>query len=248
MKILVLNDELEILTTMSRCFSIGWPDAEKLTASDARSGLDIFEKERPDIVIIDIVLPDINGIEVCGILRQKSKVPIIMLTGRMQETDIVRCFEKGADDYIIKPFGHSELMARIKAVLWRYQSMMPSYELGVDVFLNARHYVTNGSQGPTHCHSWRIQARLAGNPIADHNTLIGFADAKKIVQNKLNRYNDTLLNQIAPFDKIMPTTENIAAVFYEEVNGAFSNPELRLSSICVWESPTNYVLYRGNGH
>jgi len=248
MKILIFNNQSEILNKITQCFSTGWPDAEVITAPSAGVGLDLFEKEKPDIVILDAGLPDIDGIEVCGMLRQRSKVPILMLTVGIQEGDIVRCLEKGADDYINKPFEPQELIARIRMVLWRSRSEGPSYELGVDVFLNARHYVSNGEKGPTHSHSWRIQARLAGNPSAEHNTLIGFADAKLIVQKKLNRYNEALLNQVAPFDKIVPTTENIAVALYDEINSAFSSPELKLTSICVWESPTNYVLYRGNRH
>ncbi len=126
MKILIIDDDPQILETVAMCFSVGWPDAQIIPAPNGKRGLDLLEQESPDIVILDIGLPDMDGIEVCGMLRQRSEVPILMLTARTQEADIVRCLEKGADDYIKKPFGYLELIARIKTVLRRCQSVVPS--------------------------------------------------------------------------------------------------------------------------
>jgi DNA-binding response OmpR family regulator len=90
-----------------------------LTAGDGDAGLDLAERQHPDLVIIDLMLPKLDGWEVCRRLRQTSEVPVIMLTARAEEVDRVAGLTLGADDYVVKPFSPRELMARIKAVLRR---------------------------------------------------------------------------------------------------------------------------------
>ena len=90
-----------------------------LTAADGISGLDRARKERPDLVILDLMLPEMDGWEVCRRLRQASDVPIIMLTARGDEIDRVSGLSLGADDYVVKPFSPRELVERVKAVLRR---------------------------------------------------------------------------------------------------------------------------------
>jgi DNA-binding response OmpR family regulator len=92
-----------------------------LTATDGRSGLDWAGKERPDLIILDLMLPEIDGWEVCRRIRQTSDVPIIMLTARGDEIDRVSGLSLGADDYVVKPFSPRELVERVKAVLRRMQ-------------------------------------------------------------------------------------------------------------------------------
>ena len=92
-----------------------------LTAADGISGLDRARKERPDLVILDLMLPKMDGWEVCRRLRQASDVPIIMLTARGDEIDRVSGLSLGADDYVVKPFSPRELVERVKAVLRRIQ-------------------------------------------------------------------------------------------------------------------------------
>ena len=92
-----------------------------LTAADGISGLDRARKERPDLVILDLMLPEMDGWEVCRRLRQASDVPIIMLTARGDEIDRVSGLSLGADDYVVKPFSPRELVERVKAVLRRIQ-------------------------------------------------------------------------------------------------------------------------------
>src|SRR4051795_8126268 len=87
-----------------------------------RECLDIVERERPDLVVLDIGLPDIDGFEVCRRIRTRSQVPIIMLTARDDEVDRVAGLEVGADDYVAKPFSARELVARVKAILRRADS------------------------------------------------------------------------------------------------------------------------------
>lgn len=95
-----------------------------LTAMDGRQGLDTALKEKPDLILLDIMLPEINGYEVCSRIREKGlEMPIIMLTAKDQESDIVLGLNLGADDYVTKPFSHRELAARIRAVLRRGQDV-----------------------------------------------------------------------------------------------------------------------------
>ena len=90
-----------------------------LTAGDGEAGLALAEKQHPDLVILDLMLPKLDGWEVCRRLRQTSEVPVIMLTARAEEVDRVAGLTLGADDYVVKPFSPRELMARVKAVLRR---------------------------------------------------------------------------------------------------------------------------------
>lgn len=90
-----------------------------LSAADGRAALALARQERPDLVVLDLTLPGLDGLDVCRILRQESDVPIIMLTARAEETDRLNGLELGADDYITKPFSPRELVARVRAVLRR---------------------------------------------------------------------------------------------------------------------------------
>lgn len=92
---------------------------QTLTAGDGEQGLNLAEHYHPDLVILDLMLPNVDGWEVCRQLRQKSKVPVIMLTARGEEIDRVAGLTLGADDYVVKPFSPRELVARVVAVLRR---------------------------------------------------------------------------------------------------------------------------------
>lgn len=119
MKVLAVDDDPDIIEAVGICFALRWPEVELVQAPDGTTALQQYDAERPDVVILDIGLPDISGLEVCNRLREVTDVPIIMLTARDSELDMVKGLETGADDYITKPFSHLELLARIKAVLRR---------------------------------------------------------------------------------------------------------------------------------
>ena len=121
MKALIVDDDPDIREVVSLCFEVRWPGMTVLTAQDGSTGLKSFEREGADLVILDLGLPDMDGLDVCRKLREKSNVFIIMLTVRDQTGDIVRGLEAGADDYITKPFDQMELLARTNAVLRRGQ-------------------------------------------------------------------------------------------------------------------------------
>jgi len=116
-KILVVDDEKKIVDIVA--FNLQKEGYEVVVARDGEYCLAAFEKERPDLVILDIMMPKMDGFEACRKIREKSQVPIIMLTARAEEVDKVLGLELGADDYMVKPFGVRELLARVKANLRR---------------------------------------------------------------------------------------------------------------------------------
>ncbi len=116
-KILVVDDESAILQTLR--FNLERSGYIVSTAGDGRTAIALAASERPDLVIMDIMLPILDGIEACKEIRKSSSVPIIMLTAKDQEIDKVLALELGADDYVTKPFGLHEFLARVKARLRR---------------------------------------------------------------------------------------------------------------------------------
>jgi two-component system KDP operon response regulator KdpE len=126
MKILVVDDEPEVIESVRLGFALQWREVDFVGASSGEAALDAVEGERPDIVLLDVGLPDIDGFEVIRQIRAFSDVPIVMLTARDDWMDKVRGLELGADDYVTKPFNHLELIARIKAVLRRLEMPAPA--------------------------------------------------------------------------------------------------------------------------
>ncbi len=125
MKILVVDDDPDVVEAISLSFGLQWPESHIVPAQDGRAALRAFERERPDVILLDIGLPDIDGFEVTRHIRERSDVPILMISAHGEEIDKVRGLELGADDYVTKPFGYLELSARIRAVLRRMQSPAP---------------------------------------------------------------------------------------------------------------------------
>jgi len=116
-KILVVDDEAPIIEVLR--YNLRRAQYEVLVAWDGQQALDVARRERPDLIILDLMLPQLDGIEVCKILRRECDVPIIMLTARDEEGDRGVGLELGADDYVVKPFSVRELLARVKNVLRR---------------------------------------------------------------------------------------------------------------------------------
>lgn len=115
--ILVVDDEPAVLDML--VYNLRRANYEVLTAVDGRTALRLAHDNQPDLILLDLMLPEVDGLDVCRELRRTSQIPIIMLTARDEEVDRVVGLELGADDYICKPFSVRELMARIKAVLRR---------------------------------------------------------------------------------------------------------------------------------
>lgn len=117
-KILVVDDEKNIVDIIK--FNLKKEGYEVITASNGREAIEKNEAEKPDLIMLDIMMPEIDGYEACRKIREKYNTPIIMLTARAEELDKVLGLELGADDYMVKPFEPKELTARVKAVLRRY--------------------------------------------------------------------------------------------------------------------------------
>ena len=128
MKILIVDDEPDVIKVITMSFRMQQPAWEVISAEDGPEALDLLEQEGPDVVLLDIGLPDMNGFEVLESMRLFSDVPIIMLTVRDDELSKVQGLELGADDYVTKPFSHLELLARVRAVLRRAQSLPLTHE------------------------------------------------------------------------------------------------------------------------
>jgi DNA-binding response OmpR family regulator len=116
-KVLIVEDEPTLLETLE--YNLTRQGYEVYTAADGLTALDVARQERPDVIVLDVMLPGIDGFEVCRILRRGMNVPILMLTARADEVDKIVGLEVGADDYLTKPFSMRELMARVKALLRR---------------------------------------------------------------------------------------------------------------------------------
>jgi DNA-binding response OmpR family regulator len=120
MKVLVVDDDVDLLDLTA--YALRREGYTVSAATDGQQALHRWESDRPDIVLLDVNLPKLNGFEVCRRIRHESETPIIMLTARDEEEDVVRGLQLGADDYVTKPFSAKQLTARMKAVLRRSQA------------------------------------------------------------------------------------------------------------------------------
>ena len=126
MRILVVDDEPDVVESIRLGFDLQWREVEVLGAGTGESALDAVEQQVPDIVLLDVGLPDLDGFAVLTRIRAFSDVPVVMLTARDDAMDKVKGLELGADDYVTKPFNHLELMARVRAVLRRHDMPAPA--------------------------------------------------------------------------------------------------------------------------
>ena len=122
-KILVVDDELDIVKVV-RAY-LEQAGFRVVTASDGQQALAVFRHEKPDLVVLDLNLPKMDGLDVCRAIRREGNTPVIMLTARVEETDKLIGLEIGADDYIVKPFSPREVVARVRTVLRRSTSAAP---------------------------------------------------------------------------------------------------------------------------
>lgn len=126
MKVVVADDEADVREVVAAIITLHWSEGEIIHAADGESAVQRFYDHAPDLMILDVSMPGLNGLEALRRVRQISDVPVILLSVRGTEIDKVRGFELGADDYVTKPFGHLELLARARAVLRRAQMVTPN--------------------------------------------------------------------------------------------------------------------------
>ena len=150
MKILIVDEEPDVVRLITVSFGMQQPNWEVISAGDAEEAFAALEREQPALVLLDVGLPDMDGFQILENLRRYSDVPVIMLTVRDDELSKVRGLELGADDYITKPFSHLELLARVRAVLRRTQTLPLTHEETLvfdDLVIDfARREVTKGGE------------------------------------------------------------------------------------------------------
>ncbi len=136
MKVLIIEDDPGSIEIVSLIFKVSRPDIQLFSAIFGKVGVDIVKKENPDIVILDLGLPDIDGFEVIKRLRLFSNIPIIVLTVRGEENDVVKALELGANEYMIKPFRQLEFLARINNAICKSDALQekPYLNLGLYKF------------------------------------------------------------------------------------------------------------------
>ena len=115
MKVLVIEDNPEIIETISQIIDLRWTEANLISTRLGQAGVELVEKEHPDLVILDLGLPDMDGYQVLRQIRRFSDVLLIILTARGEEDNRIKGLQEGADDYIVKPFSAGELVVRMKS-------------------------------------------------------------------------------------------------------------------------------------
>ncbi|MEW6143350.1 MAG: response regulator transcription factor [Chloroflexota bacterium] len=133
LKVLMIEDNPDIVESVSLVLRLRWPEAHLTGAAEGGQGLTMARSQSPDLIILDLGLPDMDGFKVLEDIRNFTDKPIIILTARAGEMDKLKGLETGADDYITKPFSHTELLARMRAVLRRAERF--KFEGGVKPFI-----------------------------------------------------------------------------------------------------------------
>ena len=178
-RILIVDDDIGVVKALRA--NLQAKDCEVLTAMDGTEALQVIDREVPDLIILDIMMPRMDGLEVCRQLREWSAIPIIMLSARHDVEEKAKCLNSGADDYMTKPFGINELIARVRAVLRRTSDVgtvvnTPNFTSG-DLQINfaARQVVKAGSEvklTPTE-YTLLQELTLGAGKVFTHATLLG---------------------------------------------------------------------------
>lgn len=181
-KILIVDDEAVVRKLIQ--YHLGGEGYQVISAADGCSALNLVQTEKPQLVILDILLPDVDGIEICREIRRDNNMPVIFLTSKNDSSDVVLGLGVGGDDYIIKPFKPQEMLARVKAHLRRYlmpgtagnasgQEKILRYP-GLEINLTGRTVRVNGTPVNLTAKEFDLLALLARNPnrVFDHNQLL----------------------------------------------------------------------------
>jgi two-component system, OmpR family, KDP operon response regulator KdpE len=208
MKVLIADDEKDVRDVVSTIITLHWADGEIFEAADGESAVESFYDHAPDLLILDVCMPRVTGLDALQRIRRVSDVPAILLSVRADELDKVRAFELGADDYLTKPFGNLELLARARALLRRTQmgsptERLPAFEAGDLVMDFARREVRLRGRAvnltPTEYTLLYQLVRNAGH-IVPHQTLLKhvWGDAYACELDYLKVYIRRLREKIEP--------------------------------------------------
>ncbi len=169
MKVLVIEDAEEVVESIKLCISIRWPECTILSTPNGKTGLRLLETESPDVIILDLALMDGYGLDVLKEIRRFSDVPVLIVSVKADEMSRVKGLEYGADDYIVKPFSHTELLARIRAVLrrahmpelWKDEGVIKAGRVTID--LAAGRVYVDGKETEFSATEWKLLSYLARN-------------------------------------------------------------------------------------
>jgi DNA-binding response OmpR family regulator len=171
-RVLVVDDEIMVRNLVCRLLAL--EGYEVFEAEDGQAAIDLVRKDEPDLVILDVMLPSRDGLDVLSELRRTTNVPIILVSARGGEADRVVGLKMGADDYVVKPFSAAELSARIESVLRRTQAARPSKATtasarrlvfaGLEIDLDTREVVVKGRTADTTAKEFDLLAFLAASP------------------------------------------------------------------------------------
>lgn len=203
-RILIVDDVREIVTGLAAYFEQA--GFATLAAYDGRAALELFRRERPDLVILDVMMPELDGLEVCRRIRRESAVPIIMLTARVEEADTLIGLELGADEYVPKPFRAREVVARARALLRRVSGdLAPAAALsaaGVAIDLDRRTVTAHGRPvelTPTEFALLAALMRNAGRPLSRSQLLdAAQGDAFEGYERTIDAHIKNLRRKIEP--------------------------------------------------
>jgi len=203
-RILIADDNVDMIDGLS--WYLEAAGFEVISATTGRQALDRFTAEQPDVVILDIMMPEIDGVTVCETIRRESNVSIMMLSAREGEIDKIRALDKGADDYVTKPFSAGEVVSRIKALLRRSQhapESTPSYRWkGLSVFLDEHRVQVNGTDVTLTTLEFELLATLMRRQrtVFSRNQLIdlvwgdaGYDGGMRLVDNQVYRLREKLV-------------------------------------------------------
>jgi len=219
-KILLVDDEPQILEICRDYLKKSGYDV--VSASDGAQGLSTARREKPDLIVLDLMMPEMDGLDLCRAIRRESNVPIIMLTARVEETDKLIGLELGADDYMTKPFSPRELVARVKVVLRRASGDSAAEVIRVgNVSLDRAHYTVQMKKRevvltPT---EFEIMATLMSQPsrIFSRNQLLNAAHgvAFESYERAIDSHIRNLRRKLEP-DELIVTVHGVGYKFYTE--------------------------------
>ncbi len=202
-KILIVDDEIKIVKVVKLYLEkMGY---KVITSMNGKEAIEIFEREKPSLVILDLMLPDVSGEEICKYIRNTSRVPIMMLTAKIDETHILNGFDIGADDYILKPFSPRELVARVQAVLRRTKvtplANIQSY-FNDDLIIDFNRYEVYKNQKKVNLTpiEFKILSLLATHP---HRVFTRDNIIEKVYQDKFEGYDRSIDSHIKNLRKKM---------------------------------------------
>lgn len=205
MRVLVVDEEPDVYKLVAMSFRMQRPTWEVLHAADGPQALETIEREHPDVVLLDVGLPEMNGFEVLQTIRLFSDIPVIMLTVRDDELSKVQGLELGADDYVTKPFSHLELLARVRAVLRRAQTLPRGHEQpfvsgDIQLDFSRREVIVRGEQVQLTGTEYRLLYHLVRNAgqVMSHEALLArvwgreYTDEISYVKSYINRLRSKL--------------------------------------------------------